>query len=719
MITAIKADNIGDYKALFEEASDILSGYERVRTYDTKVDKYYYKDESSDELFLVDTEINSLATFASQLETRKVLYTQWSKTGVEGFVKGSQITTLEEYFSWIKDLGNIVINGEPYGRKYTVLPLDEDHFEINTNTRGINIPGSFKKNGIAVQGDDLAEIVFFEVDRYFDYMDLNNAEIFIQWETPKDANGQVMKSVSSAYIRDIESKPGKLIFGWAISDAITKTAGTLKFSVRFFQWDDEEAEDRTLVYSLSTLPATIVIQPSINFDLEKDYDPALLDDAGEFLTGRLTNSKIACGYAAAVPYYLINLIAGEYDVDGTDSTYDLVVQSKATDTGTITYTWRYQSVEMDGETLGPIIKLEGEKVMIEADMDNLDSATNYFVRNGQNADGSWSYTRYFGQIPPTEADVGTYGTETKDDSGKTIKVLALYERRAGFTIDFNQVMDADPDKRKMNIGYYWAVAENRITNSSTSLESEKAFFPPPTDVAIPEEGQPAVSGILETVIHTETDETTGESVDIPVDEYTLTVAPSNTDGELTYQWYRDDNYVANFGGEAPEWEPIDTPEAKNATYVTALPGHYYVEVTNTRNTRSKSDDSGVCRVTAPAALPQFVNEDVTTKVFQVSAIKDDNCPTIYMDPSVFSDWYSVTWYLAEYDQVWAITPDIALDPGVARHSFNPMAWGEEIALVSKDGDIDGSYYAIVTNHVNGSVKSTEAPEFDDMFKVVY
>ena len=37
------------------------------------------------------------------------------------------ITTLEEYFSWIRNLGNI-------SKKYTVLPLDEDHFEINTNT---------------------------------------------------------------------------------------------------------------------------------------------------------------------------------------------------------------------------------------------------------------------------------------------------------------------------------------------------------------------------------------------------------------------------------------------------------------------------------------------------------------------------------------------------------------------------------------------------------
>ena len=138
------------------------------------------------------------------------------------------ITTLEEYFSWIRNLGNI-------SKKYTVLPLDEDHFEINANTRAINIPASFKKNGVAVQGDDLAEVLYFKIDRYFDYMDLNNCDIYIQWETPKAADGTTIKSASPAYIRDIESEPGKLIFGWALSDAITANSGTLKFSLRFLQ----------------------------------------------------------------------------------------------------------------------------------------------------------------------------------------------------------------------------------------------------------------------------------------------------------------------------------------------------------------------------------------------------------------------------------------------------------------------------------------------------
>mgnify|MGYP003305775908 CR=1 FL=1 len=59
-------------------------------------------------------------------------------------------------------------------------------------------------------------------------MDLNNTEIYIQYE---DSKGN--KDVCQEWVRDIESDPDFLIFGWALRDPITKYDGTLKFSVRF------------------------------------------------------------------------------------------------------------------------------------------------------------------------------------------------------------------------------------------------------------------------------------------------------------------------------------------------------------------------------------------------------------------------------------------------------------------------------------------------------
>ena len=67
MITAIKAENIGAYKSLFEEAADLLSGYERVRTYNAEIDDYFYKNgdaTSADDLFVKENSITDLVTFS-------------------------------------------------------------------------------------------------------------------------------------------------------------------------------------------------------------------------------------------------------------------------------------------------------------------------------------------------------------------------------------------------------------------------------------------------------------------------------------------------------------------------------------------------------------------------------------------------------------------------------------------------------------------------------
>jgi len=84
------------------------------------------------------------------------------------------ITTLEEYFCCLKDLYDI-------DKKYIMLPLDEEPFKIDANSRLITVPTHFKNNGVSVVGDEIAETVFFRVDRFFDAMDLSSCDIFVQW----------------------------------------------------------------------------------------------------------------------------------------------------------------------------------------------------------------------------------------------------------------------------------------------------------------------------------------------------------------------------------------------------------------------------------------------------------------------------------------------------------------------------------------------------------
>ena len=216
MITVIKPNNVEAYQLLFEEASDILSGYERVYTYDVNKDYYYKTQDKTYEPITLEgkDETEKILDFANKLTDHKIYTPILNEDGThkknDQFISQLGITTLEEYYNWLPEL-KADKEGNP--TKYTILPLlnnadkkisgGEEPFLIDANSRAIQIPAEFKKNGIAVQGDDLAEVVYFEVDRYFDAVDLNNCQIFIQWETPKSGNNAAIKSISDNYLRDI------------------------------------------------------------------------------------------------------------------------------------------------------------------------------------------------------------------------------------------------------------------------------------------------------------------------------------------------------------------------------------------------------------------------------------------------------------------------------------------------------------------------------------
>ena len=585
------------------------------------------------------------------------------------------ITTLEEYFSWLKVLSK-------FDKKFTRLPIDEECFEINANTRAINIPASFKKNGVAIQGDDLAEIVYFKIDRYFDYMDLANTVIFIQWETPRDASGNIIKSVSPAYIKDIESEPGKLIFGWALSDAITGTAGTLKFSVRFFQWKNDETEgeenaSKEIVYSFSTLTASVTIHPSINFNPETDEYK--LDDVGERLIERIKESQIVGGYGADTPIFIVDLLEEEYDLDPISEEFELQVKAQTSDTGAISYIWKYQGLNEDNTPN------ENDKKELESansyeiiDMTNLEaipkSRTYYYMSSTDEEGNPTRPVLYTGAIPPTTDWVTKHG--------------ALYEKLSAV--------------KAKEAGIYQAEAKNRMTNSMSTGYSIKAVFPRPKFVKITQ--QPIARGVLQASNGVETPQT-------------LSVFADNTDGVLTYQWEKDPNYGPLFNGEASAFEVIEG--ATEATYIAKEPGHYRVKVTNTRNKADIYEFSNITRITNFPASPIVTYPDL--KRFTKVNLADGVMPTVSIDPSVESDEYTVAWYMAKFEENVEdkeIVKDLKVDyndDGTITAKFNPLDYLEK--LLELEEDVEGFYYCIVTNKVNGEVKLSEKVEDDMMFVV--
>lgn len=239
------------------------------------------------------------------------------------------ISSLNEYFAAIEDLAQIDL-------KFTILPLDEETFDIDANSRTITVPPSFK-HGVGVKGDQVAEIIYFKIDRYFDATDLNTQNIYIEWENAKGEQG-----LSKEYVRDITTDPDHIIFGWPLASQITEYAGAIKFAVRFYSFKDPTAAEKEIVYSFATQPQTIMINNTMDFAIADEGIQRLEDDVIDMIKARFQNSeKDDVTTDVPAPTFLLNLATGEYDVY-TKDTYDedpnsYALQAQAVGSGNVTY----------------------------------------------------------------------------------------------------------------------------------------------------------------------------------------------------------------------------------------------------------------------------------------------------------------------------------------------------------------------------------------------
>lgn len=415
---------------------------------------------------------------------------------------GAEITTLEDYFGYITKLAKYdhddTSNNSPtYDPsknrqfKYTILPVDEEVFVIDANTRTITVPPSFKKNGISVKGDEIAEILYFEIDRYFDATDLNTKEIYIQWETAPDAKGITEKNVSIPWVRDIISKPGKIIFGWPISSEITSRAGTIKFSVRFISKTNEEKPKIT--YSFSTLTASAVINPALDLDIEDDSAIEVID-RNDLILSRFVDTNPVGGQTAEKPVLFEDLpetinLEGERD----HQSQILRVQAESQDAGVISISWTHMQN-------GHIVPSGDSKLTVLPD--------EYVLSN----DGNFVKGKaYYTKVENDENISGYQIAEVTD--GDPIPENTYYERFYACTIS--------------ETGTYFATITNRVQISSDTIDTTKCV--------VPVASKPIINSFPTSSLF-DADMT-------PVSLICLAQSPDG--GELTYQWYSKENLIEN------------------------------------------------------------------------------------------------------------------------------------------------------------------------------
>jgi hypothetical protein len=237
-------------------------------------------------------------------------------------------SNLAHYFSYLEDL----ISENPM---YLMLPIDEEPFEINANTREIKIPSAFSKCS-GVQSDNNAEIITFTIDRYFDYQDLSLAQIAIQWIN-ETTNAE---AVSIINLIDLETygKENKIRFGWPLTSEMTAAAGKLKFAVRFFMKNEKSGE---YDYLFNTLPASIPIKETLSHKDGLRENTVGIDYFKTFVKNSNNPS-----YTIPQPVVFQKDLP-EIASIGEDDTLTLSVRAASADLNPINYQWYYDEDKYD------------------------------------------------------------------------------------------------------------------------------------------------------------------------------------------------------------------------------------------------------------------------------------------------------------------------------------------------------------------------------------
>lgn len=230
--------------------------------------------------------------------------------------KDVQITNIDTYFAVLADLAKIENENSNIDPIFTILPTTEEFFDINANTREIIAPKTMNtKTWIpGVVGDEVAEIVYFKIDRYFDAIDLASKDILIQWTHEKYKDNTEACNFSIPYKKSLTLVEDHIVFGWPLTKEITAEPGKILFSVRFYS---RHAEDPTiLTYSFSTLTSTLTIQPALDFDMDPNITARALDRAQQIYNNIHFGGYADLDYTIAVPAFTSYL----WRID-TDSEY--------------------------------------------------------------------------------------------------------------------------------------------------------------------------------------------------------------------------------------------------------------------------------------------------------------------------------------------------------------------------------------------------------------
>lgn len=168
-----------------------------------------------------------------------------------------------------------------------LLPSDEKIYYVDLETRKVEAP-----EYLGVEGDHRAEVIYFKVNRFYDFYDLTQAVCVIQYI---NALGESKAYVVPYYDIDTLSttnlnsgeEDDLILFPWMIDGETTKIKGPIRFSIKFYKLNDTGTK---YLYNLTTLEATSQILSGIGHDEPNNL--LLLGEISEETFNAYKNAKI-------------------------------------------------------------------------------------------------------------------------------------------------------------------------------------------------------------------------------------------------------------------------------------------------------------------------------------------------------------------------------------------------------------------------------------------
>ena len=590
-------------------------------------------------------------------------YADLAKAGklTEIEIANGRFTSLDEYFAHMSDLYNININ-------YIMLPLDEGTeglFKIDANTRTITIPAQFNKCA-AVVSDEMCEIAVFTIDRYYDFQDLDRVSICVQWTNALGEEG-----ISHIQLKDLETYPGKLRFGWPLTSKITKAAGPVHFAVRFYKGIEDEDGKIKYQYLLNTLTNTITIKSSLTIENPKIEEENVSGLFASFIANSMNPS-----YPQPVsPFFVApgqDLIAeGQtepgYGVIGADNTLKMSAQAVVKDLGVINYKWMY--IPSGSNTPVDVSTLEGYEInnkdAIKLDPKPTERNGNQQYYTKREEDGRPVYEIYTGEFPVADN-------------------IDLYILKTSLTI---------VDGEQEIVGSYYVEATNTVSvNTSTPVASSKCVVPAPSKIEFVEnKNLPA---------HVFTDKTAKNVTLNPV------IAADSNLPQYSYQWYY--TTVTPVGLSDIIKEGNELEDGKESSYVVNQPGWYALHINALLNRKEEEADSGICKVThhpkAPAVTKLAYAKIETTDEIDslITNFEDSKWEELAAD-SIDADWGKYV----------VLRVDTDLD------TLNPLDT-EELSYkwMVQEPDKDIRPLGDIDTRFDGTILNTDTTGFDKKFLVV-